>query len=106
MRTISSLLKHDGTIYVFLPGKALPSLFLRQAEEEGFTFGDGVKPTERDPADLFSLHRDFTISYVGWAGHMAWRSTKTVAGKRLIRVDYGKYLAGCRRYTIRRQRIK
>ncbi len=105
MRTISSLLKHNGTIYVYLPGKALPHLFLRQAEEEGFAFGDGVKPTEREGDDLFALHLDFTISYVGWTGHMAFQNVKKdIAGKRLIRVDYGRYLAGCRRYTMRLRR--
>lgn len=69
------------------------NVFLKNAEEEGFTFGDGVKPTEREYSDIFSLKHDWTISYVGFIGHMAFRNPDAVAGP-FVRIDYGKYLAG------------
>jgi len=94
MRTVSNLFKHDGRIYVYLSSRNIGKLFQQNAENEGFTFGDGVKPTEREFDDIFALKRDWTICYVGWVGHMAFRHPENVVGEPLVRIDYGKYLAG------------
>lgn len=96
MRTVGNLLSLEGRVYVYLPSITISKLFLKNAQEEGFTFGDGVKPTHRDTSDIFALNRDWTINYVGWAGHMAFHYSQTVSGQPLIRVDYGKFLSGCR----------
>lgn len=40
------------------------------------------------------VNHDLTISHVGWAGHMAFQSAKSVGNQMLIRVDYEKYLRG------------
>lgn len=96
MCTIGNLLSLEGRVYVYLPSITISKLFLKNAQGEGFPFGDGVKPTHRDTSDIFALNRDWTINYVGWAGHMAFYHSQTVSGQPLIRVDYGKYLSGCR----------
>ena len=88
-------------IYVYLASSALCDLFLQNAEKEGFTFGDGVKPAERERDDIFALNNDWTINYVGFVGHMAFANANNVINKKLIRVDYGKYLSGNKDYIIK-----
>lgn len=43
----------------------------QDAENEGFTFGDGEKPTARPGNDLYVVNRDWTI--VMWDGLAIWR---------------------------------
>lgn len=100
MRTASNLLNHEGRVYVYLASQNLGNLFLKNAEAEGFTFQDGVKPTEREWDDIFALNPDWTINYVGWVGHMAFKSAKSIGEQPLVKVDYGKYLSGSVRYII------
>lgn len=100
MRTVSNLLNLDGMIYVYLASPNLSALLMKNAEAEGFTFGDGVKLTERGVADIMALKSDWTINYVGWAGHMAFRYSDDVVGDPIIRVDYGKYISGSDNYII------
>ena len=89
MRKLIDLAKMDEKgVFVYFRTQELCQDFMRAAEAEGITFGDGVKPTQRDVTDIFALHPDKTIAYVGFVGHMAFD-----AGVR-VRVDYEKYLAG------------
>ena len=98
MRTVSNLLNLEGRILVYLGSHNLVNLFLRNAEAEGFTYPDGKKPTEREGDDILALHKDWTINFLGWAGHMAFRHPDAVLGGPLVRVDYGKYLSGANDY--------
>ena len=83
-------------IFIYCRSRNIAARFLADAEAEGFTFGDGKKPTEKEYADIFSLHNDLTISYTGWAGHVMFRS----AAGNIIRIDYGKYIAGAPDYQM------
>ena len=48
MRTIKNLVsQNDERVYVYLANNELGSKFMHQAEEEGFVFEDGAKPTSR-----------------------------------------------------------
>ena len=87
--TIRDLAMQDGRVYVRLATPELRRKFMEQADAEGFTFSDGVKPTRRDADVNMSVNRDLTINYVGMFGRMAYGSgTKTTCGKLLIRVEY------------------
>ncbi len=101
MRTVSRLLNFDGRVYVCLRSKNIASLFMKNAEAEGFTFGDGVKPTERETDDIMALNRDWTICYVGMAGRMAFRSAEMCRTSKIVRIDYGRYLSGAKDYRIK-----
>lgn len=93
-KTIRELTELNGRVYVYLADEATGRQFLEQAEQEGFTFGDGVEPTQRHWSVLMAVNHDGTINYVGTSGRIAWSSgAKTVGGETLIRVDYRKYLA-------------
>lgn len=74
MKTIESLLRDKKKIYVHLKDKKTALNFLRQAENEGFTFGDGVPPTKRKPDDYYAVMADKTLCFVGFAGRMKIQS--------------------------------
>ena len=82
--------------FIYCRSRNIAARFLADAEAEGFTFGDGKKPTEKEYDDIYSLHNDLSISYTGWAGHVMFRS----AAGNIIRIDYGKYIAGAPDYQI------
>jgi hypothetical protein len=91
-KTIRELANLNGRVYVFLADEVIGRQFLEQAEQEGFTFGDGVKPTQRHWSELMAVNRDGTINYVGTNGRIAWSSgAKTIGGEALIRVDFRRY---------------
>lgn len=93
-KTIRELTELNGRVYVYLADEATGRQFLEQAEQEGFTFGDGVEPTQRHWSDLMAVNHDGTINYVGTNSRIAWSSgAKTVGGETLIRVDYRRYLS-------------
>lgn len=92
-KTIRSLSKQDGRAYVYLANSAIGEKFLRQAEQEGFTFGDGEKLTERHYSEVMSINHNLTINYVGFVGRMAYGSgVKTIGNEKLIKIDFGKYI--------------
>ena len=100
MRNVTELSKLNGTVYVYLIGEVIARRFLQDAENEGFTFGGGEKPTARPGNNLYVVNRDWTLSQVGWAGHMAFQSAKRIGGQEMIRVDYERYLLGEENFVI------
>lgn len=65
MRNVTELSKLKGKVYVYLRNEVVADKFLRDAENEGFTFGDGAKPTTRPGNNLYVVNNDWTISHVG-----------------------------------------
>ena len=91
--TIKQLSQMDGRVYVFFRTDDLCQDFLSQAEQEGFTFQDGAKPTDRHTSDIIAVNNDYTINYVGFVGHVAYGSNVKRIGKdNLIRIDYEEYI--------------
>ncbi len=102
MRNVTELSKLNGKVYVYLRNEIIAGKFLRDAEKEGFTFGDGEKPTARPGNNLYVVNRDGTICHVGWAGHVAFQSAKYVGEQELIRVDYERYLLWEEKFVIKK----
>lgn len=96
MRLIKDLvINKEEKVYVYLSDVEIGEKFLEQAETEGFTFGDGVKPTKRCFAEIMAVNDNYTINFVGSIGRMAFNSgTETIGGKKFIRVDFAKYING------------
>ena len=65
MRNVTELSKSNGKVYVYLRNEVIIRTFLKDAENEGFTFEDGEKPTARPGNNLYVVNRDWTISHVG-----------------------------------------
>ena len=100
MRNVTELSKLNGKVYVYLRDEVIARRFLQDAENEGFTFGDGEKPTARPRNNLYVVNRDWTISHVGCTGHMAFQSAKRIGEREMIRVDYERYLLGEENFVI------
>ena len=69
-KTIRELCR-GGKAYVRLRDGETARDFLRQAEAEGFHFGDGAKPTARHLSDLMGVTPDGALFYVTAAGRIA-----------------------------------
>ena len=103
MRTVTELLQQKGKIIVHCSSEGIAKLFLRNAKAEGFLIG-GEDPEGKEPSDLFALGDDFSISYPGYAGHLAFRTKGWRSPVPVAYIDYGKYVTGQKRYMIRRVR--
>ena len=85
----------EGRAYVYLANDEIGIRFMQMAEDEGFTFGDGVKPTERQYAEVMAVNHNTTINYVGANGRIAFGSgAKTIGEEILIRIDFEKFISG------------
>lgn len=84
----SLLSAYTGRIYIYLATEEIGKQFLQDAENEGFAFCDGVKPTQREADSIFAINEDMTINYVGFVGHMAYQATDRIGNKPLIKIDY------------------
>lgn len=99
-RTIKELANKNGRVYVYLGDVETGNRFMAQAENEGFTFADGAKPTERCYAEIMAVNHDITINFVGTNGRIAFGSgTKTIGDEELIRIDFKKYIDGDNDYS-------
>lgn len=100
-RTIKNISGMEGRAYAYLSNDEIGNKFMQMAEDEGFTFGDGVKPTERQYAEVMVVNHNSTINYVGVNGRMDFGSgAKTIGDEALIRIDFEKYLSGDESYLI------
>ncbi len=90
MVSIKSLLSaHAGSrIYIYLATADIGKLFLQDAENEGFMFSDGVKPTQREADSIFAINDNLTINYVGFIGHVAYQAADRIGNKPLVKIDY------------------
>ena len=88
MKTIKELASMGERVYVHLKDEKTAMSFLRQAESEGFIFGDGVSPTDRHWSDLYAIHLDGTLNYVGSVGRIEYASEADSC----VRVEYQELL--------------
>lgn len=85
MKLIKELvMKESRPVYVHLPSKAATLDFLKNAEKEGFLFGDGKRPTKKPLDDYYALHQDLTMNFIGFAGRLKWKSGQDD----ILRVEY------------------
>lgn len=79
---------YSGRIYVYLANDKIGKQFLQDAQNDGFTFCDATAPTQRTPATVMAVNRDFTINYVGFVGHIAYQSASKIGNESLVKIDY------------------
>ena len=84
MKTIKESASMGERVYVHLKDEETAMRFQHQAESEGFTFGDGVSPTDRHWFDLYAIHPDGTMNYVGSVGRIEFAS----GADSCVRVEY------------------
>lgn len=79
--------------------------FLQMSEDEGFTFGDGVKPTKRECGEIMAINQDNTINFIGHIGAIAFQAgAKKIGNEGLIRIDFDKYVSGEKHFLFRKNR--
>ena len=88
MKTIRELAGMGERVYVHLKDEKTAERFLRQAESEGFTFGDGANPTDRHWSDLYAIHPDGTLNYVSSVRPIEYTSSADSC----VRVEYQEML--------------
>ena len=96
MRTIKKLINTEKKVYILLKNKAIQYRFMSDAEREGITYGDNVKPTERKVGGIMALQPNGTICFLGWAGRMCYHYNK----ENVLRIDYERYIDGAENYII------
>lgn len=74
MKTFESLINTSKKVYVKMKNDEIFKAFFAQAENQGFIFGDGVKPTAKHPSDLIAVLPDKTLCYVSSIGRIATQS--------------------------------
>ena len=88
MKMIKELANMGERVYVHLKDEGTARRFLHQAESERFTFGDGVNPTDRHWSDLYAIHPDGTLNYVGSVGRVHYGS----GADGIVRIEYAELL--------------
>ena len=96
MRTIRNLINPEKKVYIYLPNDTIQHQFMSDAQYEGITYADNVKPTERLADEIMALQADGTICFVGFVGRMCFQSNADNA----VRIDYEKYINGADDYII------
>lgn len=96
MRTIKQLIRKDKKVYIYLRNEAVRLRFSHDADDEGITFDDGEKATERAVDDVMALLPGGTICFLGFVGRICCGSGSADA----IRIDYEKYANGEENYSI------
>lgn len=84
---------YTGKIYVYLATEDVGKQFLQDAENEGFTFCDGINPTERTSANIMAINRDMTINYVGTVGRIAFQAANKIGNDPLVKIDYREIIS-------------
>ncbi len=93
MSKITNLLfAYTGRIYVYLATENICNQFLKDAENEGFTFCDGTKPTAKHSSDILAINDDMTMNYVGFIGRMAYQAANKIGNESLVKIDYQNIL--------------
>ena len=91
MRTIENLVNNNKKrVYVYLSDKDTQNRFIADAENEGYTYEDGVKISEREPDDFYAVNKNKTVCFLNFVGRMAFQCNADHA----IRIDYKKYING------------
>ena len=88
MKTIKDLATMGERVYIHLKDQTAAMSFLRQAESEGFTFGDGVRLTDRHWSDLYAIHLDGTLNFGGTVGRIEYTSNADSC----VRVEYAEIM--------------
>lgn len=86
LNLLETLKANAKPVFVHLPNDDTARQFLIDAENQGFIFSDGAKPTEKIPDLFFAVHPDMTINYIGAVGRIAYQCK----AENIIRLDYCK----------------
>ena len=93
---LTHLFEEDDKLYIYLRNPIIGKAFMQIAEDEGFLFSDGKKPTKRKSGDIMAIYKNKEICYVGYTGHIAFRSQNC----NIKKIDFEKLLNHSKDYII------
>lgn len=94
-KTIAELVdSNQKRVYVYLADEETQARFIADAEAEGYTFGDGVKLSERECEEFYAINRNKTVNFINTIGRIAFQCN----ANNIVRVDYKKYISGNENY--------
>lgn len=93
-RKLTNLLGSGDKLYIFLSDEDTQAEFMTDAENEGFCFSDGTKPTDRKANTIMAIFDDKTICFLGFVGCMAYHQATRSGDKLIVRIDYRRYKDG------------
>ena len=92
MRTIKELIDREKKVWFYLDSEETSNAFLEDAEAEGFSFGDGIPPTEKKGVHyVIAAHEDMLLGFLSitiWCLSFMYRGKKNGVP---LRVDYRRY---------------
>lgn len=95
MKTIRELIEKEKRVWFYLDSEETSAAFMKQAEQEGFSFGDGVPPTQKTgPHYLVGAHDDMLLGFLSVTIWCMSFMTKEKTNGVPLRVDYRKYRSG------------
>ncbi|MCD8109688.1 MAG: hypothetical protein LUE14_06265 [Clostridiales bacterium] len=97
-RTLAKLAGLDAKVYVYCGDRKTLQKFIEDADNEYFHYGDGTALSERKPDSIMSINRNRTVNYPGYVGTLAFHHAEMVGERPVVRVDYRKYIAGCKNF--------
>ncbi|MCC8136067.1 MAG: hypothetical protein LIO40_05265 [Ruminococcus sp.] len=102
VRTLTELRNgFTGKVYIYLDSDEICKNFLQDAENDGFRFGKN-KPTESNGSDIIALERNKRLSYVGFAGRMAFQCNDN---NEVHKIDYRKFINGEKDYLFKHHEL-
>ena len=97
MRTIMDLTNDKERVYIMCRTDRCAMQFLLNAEDEGIRFANSQLPTSGSLQDLYCLHKDGTLWYMGMAARMKYHYEMESA----FCVDYERYIRGENQYLVK-----
>lgn len=84
-KTLKELvLSTNKRVYVHLPDENSVSLFIANAEKEGFRFEGGKRLSDMPSDDFYALNKNLTVNYINFIGRVAYQC----GAEHLLRVEY------------------
>lgn len=87
-RKLNELFNQADKLYIYLNCNTIGKEFMKNAEDEGFRFADGKKPTKRKHADIMAVYKNKELCYVGYIGRINFKRDECD----VPRIDYDKYI--------------
>lgn len=84
-KTLKELVQSTNKrVYVHLPDENSVSLFIANAEKEGFKFLGGKRLSDMPRDDFYALNKNMTVNYINFIGRVAYQC----GAENLLRVEY------------------
>ncbi len=98
-RTLRNLVDVYDKVYIRIKDTETMEHFIKQLDKEGFTYGDGERPSNRRPMLTMTLMKPCEIGYIGYVGNVAVGAIVNKGNNSSIPVvEYDRYINNEKRF--------